>query len=403
MQTSDPRLQELFERWFNNQLLPAEQEELLLLLDDAGVDAAVSPLLKKAWEGLLATPAYTVLEKDRMVNSILQQSPAQQAKSVPLFSSQRVRWWAVAAVLLVIIATGTWRWLQPYKAPVVATTQVYDVAPGKDGAILTLADGTTVVLDSLGNGVVATQKGARLLLHNGQLAYAAGDPVNGAPVYNKMTTPRGRQFQLILPDGTKVWLNAASSIKYPTAFLAGERRVELEGEAYFEVAKNAEKPFFVKINDKTEVEVLGTHFNVNAYPDEDIMHTTLLEGAVRVNCAFGIGFLKPGDQASVVRAGYVHPAGSTKWNLRVTAVNTQQFVAWKEGVFDFGYVNNLQAVMRQLARWYDVEIVYEKNVPNLEIWGKMQRNLTLVQVLKVLKGMDLNFRLEEGRRLVILP
>jgi ferric-dicitrate binding protein FerR (iron transport regulator) len=235
------------------------------------------------------------------------------------------------------------------------------------------------------------------------LAYASGDSVNGSIAYNKMTTPRGRQFQLVLPDGTKVWLNAASSIKYPTAFVEGERRVELVGEAYFEVAKDAGKPFFVTINDKTEVQVIGTHFNVNAYPDEDIIHTTLLEGAVRVNSSFGTGFLNPGDQASVVREGYVHQKGDPKWNLRVTAVNTQQFVAWKDGVFDFGYANNLQTVMRQLARWYDVEVVYEKNVPNVEIWGKMQRNLTLVQLLKVLKGMELNFRLEEGRRLVIMP
>jgi ferric-dicitrate binding protein FerR (iron transport regulator) len=217
-----------------------------------------------------------------------------------------------------------------------------------------------------------------------------------------MTTPRGRQFQLVLPDGTKVWLNAASSIKYPTAFVEGERRVELVGEAYFEVAKDVDKPFYVKINDNAAVQVLGTHFNVNAYPDENFIHATLLEGAIKLNAYGSSGTPKPGHQA-IITDVVNQVTGKNWWQMKVHPVDVQQYVAWKDGVFDFGYANNLQTVMRQLARWYDVEVVYEKNVPNVEIWGKMQRNLTLVQLLKVLKGMELNFRLEEGRRLVILP
>jgi ferric-dicitrate binding protein FerR (iron transport regulator) len=313
-----------------------------------------------------------------------------------------------AAILLVLAGSGSWLWLHHAAVPLVANAHLYDVAPGKNGAVLTLADGSTVVLDSLGNGVVATQNGTKLLLQNGQLAYASGDSANGNVGYNKMTTPRGRQFKLMLPDGTKVWLNAASALKYPTAFVKGERRVELEGEAYFEIAKDADKPFYVKINHKTEIQVLGTSFNVNAYADEDFMHTTLLEGAVKVNAFDQERVLKPGQQAVVAQVAYTLSPGTTVGQpagnplISVQQVNPQQFVAWKEGAFDFKTLS-LAMVMRQLARWYDVEIVYEKNIPDLEIWGKIQRNLTLVQLLKVLKGMELNFRLEQGRRLVILP
>ncbi len=158
-----------------------------------------------------------------------------------------------------------------------------DIAPGTSGAILTLADGTKVVLDSLGNGLVATQSGIKVELVDGRLTYLPTASGEGAPAYNTMSTPKGRQFQLKLPDGTAVWLNAASSIQYPIAFTNSERRVIVTGEAYFEVAQDRQKPFIVELNNLAEVEVLGTHFNINGYMDEGAAITTLLQGAVKIS------------------------------------------------------------------------------------------------------------------------
>ena len=221
----------------------------------------------------------------------------------------RRRWWAAASIILVL-GIGAYLWSARKKnaapAVVAADTRVNtpDIPPGKDGAILTLADGSQVVLDSLGSGVIALQNGARAVIKNGELVYDLTRAGTGGVAYNTMTTPKGRQFILLLPDGTKVWLNAASSIRYPTVFSGRERKVELTGEAYFEVAKNVRLPFLVNVNDKATVEVLGTNFNVNAYEDEASINTTLLEGSVKVNGTV----IKPGQQVQVP-AGRLVPSG----------------------------------------------------------------------------------------------
>ena len=272
-----------------------------------------------------------------------------------------------------------------------------DVAPGKAGAILTLADGTTVVLDSLGNGLVATQNGAKVLLHNGQLAYNTNGAAPAEMTYNTMATPKGRQFQLVLPDGTKVWLNAASSLRYPTAFAGSERTVEITGEAYFEVAKLVSSstgqrvPFRVKVNNQTTIEVLGTHFNINSYDDEKTVNTTLLEGSVRIVSGAEKAILKPGQQAQ---------AGASQIKI-VPDANVEKVMAWKNGVFDFQDAS-LEEVMRELQRWYNIDVVYEKGIPQLEFIGKMGRDLTLANVLSGLEMSKVHFRIE-GRKLVVLP
>jgi transmembrane sensor len=273
-----------------------------------------------------------------------------------------------------------------------------DVEPGRAGATLTLADGRQLVLDSLGNGIIATQNGAKVVLSNGALSYDQNGNASADIIYNTMHTPKGRQFQLVLPDGTKVWLNAASSIKYPTQFIGNERRVEVTGEAYFEVVKNAQLPFIVGIPQGSEVKVLGTHFNINAYDDEDAIKTTLLEGSIRIGNrqsameAERAVVLKPGEQAVLSRA---HPPLTIHHSP-----NLEQVLAWKNGLFNFnGY--DIKAVMREIGRWYDLDIVYEAEPEPEEVMGELQRNLTLSQVMKILQKIHVKYRIE-GRQLIVI-
>jgi ferric-dicitrate binding protein FerR (iron transport regulator) len=318
----------------------------------------------------------------------------------------RPKWMGAAAAVFILLLAGGYLLLRQHywlKQPPVAAVlpSQTDIMPGTEGAILTLADGTQVVLDSLGNGVVATQNGAKVVLANGQLSYV---PVTttGEVAYNTVTTPKGRQFTVLLPDGSRVWLNAGSALRYPTLFTGSERKVEVSGEAYFEVTANAVAPFKVQLAGQ-EIEVLGTAFNVNAYADEASISTTLLEGAVRivaeaavqpVNAAKDAVVLKPGTQSQI----FHQQPGKIKV---VTSVNTEQVVAWKNGAFNFND-KTLEEVLRQLARWYDVEVVYEGDVPYKTFYGEMGRTLTLSECLKVLEKMQVHFRIEAGRRLVVM-
>lgn len=302
-------------------------------------------------------------------------------------------WWQYAAAVFIIAGMGAYLWMSSKKEeqslarhhlPVPS-----DIAPGHDGAILTLANGTQVVLDSLGNGVVAVQNGTEVVLTNGRLAYHAGK--TAAVSYNTMTTPRGRQFHIQLPDGTLAVLNAASSITYPTAFTGATREVAVTGEVYLEVATDKNQPFVVKVNDQTQIQVLGTRFNVNAYESEEAISTTLLDGAVRVRTHQQLQTLKPGQQAVVA-------ANKTSIQL-IDNANVEQVMAWKNGLFNFNGAD-LKTVMREIGRWYDLDIVYASDPGPREIMGKMQRNLTLAQVMNILKKINIDYRLE-GRKLII--
>jgi ferric-dicitrate binding protein FerR (iron transport regulator) len=239
------------------------------------------------------------------------------------------------------------------------------------------------------------QSGSKVLLQNGELKYNADGSAVNAVAYNTITTPKGRQFQMTLPDGTRVWLNAGSSLRFPTVFVGNERKVEVTGEGYFEVAKNAAKPFRVSINNETEIEVLGTHFNVNSYSNETSIKTTLLEGSVRVKTQVAGKksevIIAPGQQAQL-----------TAGNLKVANnVDLSEVMAWKNGVFNF-HNATLEEVMRELERWYDINVVYEKGVPQIEFVGKMGRDLSLAKVLRGLEMSEVHFRLE-GRTLIVMP
>ncbi|UYQ94186.1 DUF4974 domain-containing protein [Chitinophaga horti] len=300
-------------------------------------------------------------------------------------------WWAAAAAV-VLLAGGGYALLRQQPVPQTQVAAVVDVQPGKSGAILTLANGEQVLLDSLGNGQVAVQSGATVHIQNGALLYDqhGGD---GAVAFNTVSTPKGRQFRVILPDGTKVWLNAASSLTYPTHFDGRERQVTVAGEAYFEVAQIAQQPFKVKVNDRTEVLVLGTSFNINAYYNEAGIYTTLLSGAVKVTNDAAGKVLRPGEQAGIL-------AGSR--DIAVAPVNTAEVVAWKNGSFAFANAD-IQTVMRQLERWYDIEVRYEGAIPEGTFSGEIDRSLTLTQVLNGLAKTRIRYRLEGEHQLIIQP
>ena len=264
-----------------------------------------------------------------------------------------------------------------------------DVAPGGNKAVLTLANGRQIFLDSAHTGMLAQQGNAQIVkTDSGRLEYTI---VQGKPagiVYNTLMTPRGGQFKLRLPDGTDVWLNSASSIRYPTAFAEGERKVEITGEAYFEVAGDKAKPFQVKVGDMN-VLVMGTHFNINAYADEGAVATTLLEGSVKVSSGNKSATLKPGQQA----------VAASELTI-VNNANVEQIMAWKNGYFSFNQAD-LRTVLRMLERWYDIDVKYPDNIPVRHFTGELSRDLTLSQVISVLGEMDVKFKIE-GKTLTVM-
>lgn len=303
--------------------------------------------------------------------------------------------WVAAACLVLAAGTAALFWRkQPAPAkPEAKAVAPLSVPPGKNGAVLTLADGSTLVLDSMGNGEITTQTGAKLILKDSALAYTpAGGAANGAIGYNTMTTPNGRQFQVTLPDGSKVWLNAASSLRYPTAFTGKERLVEVTGEAWFEVAPKANMPFRINVNNQATIEVLGTSFNVNAYENEGMVRATLVNGAIAVSNQHQRAVLKPGQQASAAPT-----AGS---RMRVELADVDKVAAWRYGLFNFQNAS-LQEVMKQLERWYDIRVVYDKKIPDIKFGGELSRNMTLEGLLRTLEASEVHFRMEDARTLVI--
>lgn len=301
-----------------------------------------------------------------------------------------------AAVVIGVIATSIYFLYFSKTNHQIASTKTTvasnkDIQPGGNKAILTLADGTTIVLDSAKDGPLSQQGNTKVIkLNNGQLAYHSSGAANTKAVYNTISTPKGGTYQVILPDETKVWLNAASSLRFPTAFSGKERNVEITGEAYFEVTKNKEMPFIVTLNDMS-VEVLGTHFNVMAYNDEKAIKTTLLEGAVKVTKNNNSILLKPSQQASL---------NKTNNDLHVTDdIDINQETAWVHGMFQFNDVD-LPTILRQLSRWYDVDVSFSNTVPSDHFTGKVSRNASLSNVLKILELSDVHFKIE-GRKIVV--
>ncbi len=266
-----------------------------------------------------------------------------------------------------------------------------DVLPGGNKATLTLADGSTIVLDDAQNGTLAQQGNSKIIKLDGKLSYDPTNKNSREIVYNTISTPKGGQYQLELPDGSQVWLNATSSIHFPTSFIGTERRIEVTGEAYFEITRNPNMPFIVTVNN-AEVQVLGTHFNVNAYSDEDNVKTTLLEGSVKFVNDGNTNILKPGQQAQLTKE---------RTTKVVSNVDVDEVVAWKNGMFDFDNAG-IETVMRQLSRWYDVEIEYKGKNDDLFI-AEMRRNINLSDALKALELTGkVKFDIQ-GKKIIVMP
>lgn len=301
---------------------------------------------------------------------------------------------AIAAAVLVFITAGLYVLLlnkAPQHPMAVNKVMKHDIAPGGNKAILTLGDGRTIILKERQAGDIASQ-GDMVIKEtaDGQVRYAGsnGNTVSKALVYNTAATPRGGQYQFILSDGTKIWLNSASSIKYPVEFMGKERKVELEGEAYFEVAHNSKMPFKVVSRGQT-VEVLGTHFNINAYSDENMAKTSLLEGSVKISSANGTTLIKPGEQAQLLNG-----------NLNIVNADMDQVLAWKNGFFSFKD-SSLEDVMRQLGRWYDVDVKYEGTIPARTFSGEIPRNINLSQLWDILSYKNIHYKID-GKTIIVM-
>lgn len=285
---------------------------------------------------------------------------------------------AIAASFLLIFSLAGYLWLQKPALVKIADTavQMQDISAGTNKATLTLADGSKIILDRAATGTLAQQGNTHITkLGDGTVAYKTDsydEPRIALQQFNVLTTPRGGQFALTLPDGSRVWLNAASSLKFPIAFTEKERLVELTGEAYFEVAKNAAKPFKVTVNG-AEVEALGTIFNILSYSDEATQRMTLVEGKVKVSHADQSVILKPGQQASIANNGSIQSGN----------VNTGEVIAWKEGLFQFENTD-MEAIMRQLSRWYDVDVTFGSKISGT-FSATIERSEPISKVFKMLE------------------
>ncbi len=390
------RLTYLLARYRDDDISPAELEELSASFqEEAGQDLFSEVVSEEiaAYEDTL-TPSQELRFND-MARRAYEIDKVSVVPGKPV-RMLRFRTWAAAAAILLLAGVGYW-WMENRPAmPQLAKDQSSPViSAGKTGAVLTLADGSEMVLDSLGNGVIAQQGGASLRLSGGALSYNPSIATDAEVMYNTMTTPRGRQFRVTLPDGTKAWMNAASSLRFPVAFSGNTRRVVVQGEVYFEVAADADKPFQVQVGNKASIDVLGTSFNINAYNNESTIYTTLLQGSVKVSAGASAAVLHPGQQAQVGRGE--EPAITVN-----NAINIEKVMAWKNGLFNFEGAT-LEEVMKQLERWYDIEVVYEGRPPVTRFVGEMEMNMPLKDLLSMLSEMNVHFRIEAGRRLVVTP
>ncbi|SDK93427.1 FecR family protein [Pedobacter sp. ok626] len=316
--------------------------------------------------------------------------PNTSKPSIPLWKKL-----SIAASILLCLSLAFYFYSAVRPVQLVQTTKTSPIAPGGNKAFLTLSNGQKISLTDATNGKLAEQSGIQITkTATGMLVYQLTDQPNpsGKTSYNTIETPKGGQYQLILPDGSKVWLNAASTLTFPTSFASLKtRKVELIGEAYFEIAKNKTSPFIVK-SAKQEVKVLGTHFNINSYADEQSTTTTLLEGSVNIvslNRTENV-ILKPGQQSTL-----------NNNKINVTEINTEEAIAWKNGLFIFND-ENIKSIMKKIARWYNVEITFKGNLDHVSFVGNYARNKDLESLLENIELTEkVHFKIE-GRRIEVI-
>lgn len=416
------RLAYLFQRYFEKTASEAETAELMRLLTEKENEEEIQALMARTWETMGEGDALFSPEESSAILRGALEGPGTahdpQLVDISLHRAARISKFPVfrtAAAAVLLLGVGAW-WLSHTRRTAGVTQTTHPVAalkvlPGVNKATLTLGDGSVISLDSTDKGTLVTQGGTRVLqMKGGRLAYEATVPGTTGPgstrpgsttpgatafpgptTFNTIATPRGGEYRILLPDGTGVWLNASSSLRFPTAFTGKDREVELRGEAYFEVAQNSSQPFRVKVND-LQVDVLGTRFDVMAYPDEGSVNTSLLQGSVRVTRGAEARLLKPGEEARL------NPGAGV---FQVAEADTDRVVAWKNGLFLFEGAT-IEEVMRQVSRWYDIDVSYQGEIPT-HYSGGFSRSTPLAEVLDMLQlGVKAKFALT-GKRLMVKP
>ena len=396
---SESRLEYLFKCYINNKYSGPEEEELMVLLSNPENEEQVQILMDRFMENTRHEIQMSDQAAVSILNNILKKGKRfviqkKNSKTVYTF------WLGLAASVLVIL--GGAYFISDKKEYAIAkedssssvgltTEKSAKILSGGHHAVLTTSDGKAIILDSMPNGLLTQQGNTDVKKLGGLLEYKAPASFIRDTVisYNTVSTPRGGQYQIVLSDGSKVWLNAASSIRFPTAFSGSLREVELTGEAYFEVAKNKEKPFQVKVRDM-KIAVLGTHFNVKAYEDEAETKTSLLEGSVKIIQGKEVGLLKPGQQAVI---------NFKDDKVKIATADMVEVIAWKNGLFRFEGAN-IETIMREIGRWYDVEIVYAGKVPMRRFEGKINRNAGLSEVLRILELSNVKFSIA-GKKIIV--
>ncbi len=415
-------IKDLFDRYFFGKCSPEEQVQLMELFSRGEHEQLLKSLLEEKFatypeemvmrnenaaqiSNLIFSISNSnkIYHKDHIHQASQPISADLQSADIPSLYSKDVHrvhflktaWFRYTAAIVILLLGSLVYFLNffPGKSndSVTATpVPLQDILPGGNRAVLTLADGRTIVLDSATNGQLAEQAGSQIIKQDDHILYNVAKDATVA--YNTLSTPRGGQYQVALPDGTKVWLNAASSITYPTAFVEQNRKVSINGEVYFEVAKNKSQPFIVELNNSASVEVLGTHFNINSYTNEENQKITLLEGSVKVTQTAQSKILTSGQQAQVTN------------NITVTDnINTEEVMAWKNERFSFNNTD-LKAIMRQVTRWYDVEVVYKGNISSRKFTGDIPRTAKLSELLNLFKVNNIHFVIDaEHKKMTVMP
>jgi len=397
----EDRIPMLIAGWLRENLTASEQQELFDWVNESEANSLY--FTKATDEKLLAEKLKHFNREDitpRIDKTLESIDPDSKSRGKGLWL--KMKKYAVAACLLLVAGSGVYyiiRTSVSTKKDILKTTTTInnnDVPPGSEKAILTLADGSKVTLDNEANGTIARQGNTVIMKEDGLLAYNTDKNKSQAGIlYNTLTTEKGGEYRsLVLSDGTKVWLNSVSSIRYPTSFIGDERKVEITGEAYFEVAKNPSRPFKVSVKGM-EVEVLGTHFNINSYDDEEGIKTTLIEGAVKIVAAGKVSFLKPGQQA-ILRS-----AQDEKGEIKiVNDADMDEAVAWKNGLFVFDGAD-IKTIMRQVSRWYDVDVVYQDNISNHFVVTGISRTVPVSKLLSVLEKMGVVHFEIDGKKILV--
>lgn len=402
MSLDNDRLHFLVKSLVDNKIDKEELKELSEILKAPENESAMHLEMKNVWTNTVEEQ--TDISKDVYLNIIsdarFSQTQENTKKVFSIFNNKNIISYAAALLLISGVALGLYLFKHQNSDSGIARLATNNTAVNKiensEKAILTLSDGREIVLDQAKSGELAQEKNAVISkTADGQVVYNLSalkqTATNKQLTYNTITTPKGGNYQVILPDGTKVWLNAMSSLKFPVAFAGEHRNVELTGEGYFEVAKDKTKPFVVVAKDM-KVRVLGTHFNVSAYDDDSSVKTSLLEGSVKAETSSSSILIKPGQQAYLLN-------GSSSINVK--DIDVDEIIAWKNGYFVFRN-EPIESIMKKISRWYDIEVNYQGNLSGKEFGGKYLKTNTLSELLKSLELTGtINFKVE-GRRVTVM-